>query len=158
MKIELMFNPKDHFKVGNNARHQVRIASVSERFIQLFGGKKEKFHPHRPIYGYSVEEVSGIDTHVLEQLAGREGTPVTLQDLWWKLKNPFELSSNMHTNGQANIFYIEDVNGEIQPVMVRRTRKGWKIDVRIFDEEGGRREGDLVFSAATESNSERIAV
>ena len=64
----------------------------------------------------------------------------------------------MHISGQANIFYIEDVNGDIQPITARRSRKGWKIDARVFDEEGGRKEGDLVFSAAADSLSERIAV
>lgn len=106
---------------------KVKISYISNTFKEWFLGKIENPFSGSTVSGRKLEK-SSVDGPVLAELGGNETAKTTLTEMYAAIgAQPNGESGDLLTNGWANIFYIEDINGTLRAVHVRWRGVGWDV-------------------------------
>lgn len=121
------FIAKEKFKVDASKKAKVKILHLSDNFQRWFLGKIEEPFAGSTIYGRKLEKDS-VDRPILAELGGPEAAKTTLTELYVAMAAQAHGESGaLLTNGRANIFYIEDINGLLRAVRVGWFGAGWRV-------------------------------
>jgi len=140
------FVAKDKFKVDTGRKAKVKISWLGDNFRAHFLGKTEDSFPGSTIARRKLEKDS-VDGPILLDLGGKEKAKTTLAELYAMLvKQPNGEDGDLLTNGCANIFYIEDVDGTLWAVVTRWDGDGWSVAADSVELPVGWLAGRQVFS------------
>ena len=131
--------------VTNSTPDGVRLYFVSDNIKTNFLAKVEKDVAAAALYSHRLTKDS-LDKSILDELGDRATT--TLAHLWELLKKqPKGEKGVLLTNGYANIFYVEDVNGNRWAVYAYWSAgSGWCVGALSVSDPDGWDAGRVVFS------------
>lgn len=107
------------FKVGKN-----KIAYVGSNFSEWFG--EASLSKSGEVLGIQILPRYMNDAEIQQELNVKE---CSLADVLKTLT-----SETLLTNGNANIFYVKDINGVLRTVFVNWDGDGWVVDANALDD------------------------
>ena len=121
------FVARNRFVLDTKASAVVKISYLEPDFSKWFLSKREM-----PFVGSTLhyKELSfySIDGPIIEELGGKEMVETTLAEIFSLIeKQPNGEPGSLLTNGNANIFYVKDVDGVLRVVLVSWHRGGWSF-------------------------------
>lgn len=121
------FVAKNKFIVDTSKKAEVKISFLGDNFRNWFLGKTEDPFAGSTIHGRKLEKNS-VDGPILSELGGNEAAETTLAETYaMMLAQPNGESGELLNNGDANIFYVRDIDGTLRAVRVYWYGDGWRV-------------------------------
>jgi hypothetical protein len=139
------FVANNHFVVGTSVSAAVRISCIGSVFRRWLLGKVEELSGERSLR-YSRLRKPLVDAPIIAEL-GEGAAETSLAEIWWLLEQqPNGEAGTLLVNGDANIFYVRDVDGIMFAVRVFWDDLGWFVDAISVKHPNPWAVGDRVFS------------
>lgn len=127
------FVARDNFIVDTSKKAKIKISYLGDNFRKHFLGKIEGPFSGASLVGQKLLQNS-VDGPIIAELGGKEKAKTTLFELYAMLiQQESGGSGSLLTNGYANIFYIEDVDGIIWAVLAYWNDVGWDVEASSVD-------------------------
>ena len=121
------FVAEDKFVVNTDKKAKVKISYVGDNFINWFLKKTEEPFPGGAVYGRKLNQNS-VDGPILAELGGEEKAETTLTEIYaMMLTQPNGENGKLLNIGNANIFYVRDINNTLRAVGVDWSGGGWGV-------------------------------